>query len=246
MMEGWSPDGSWGGSFVETAKRLFGLHLTVRHPNDDVNHGIRWLMGSVDGGAIPGELTGVSGDDLQGLPFVPGEPRILALSMTLFLATIFDHGSTPDAVALYEDLAERVRQGRGAVEDLPSVSNIMRAFVVHPLYAGHAAVGAIMGYLRTIISDGGTWPHELPFYETVNALGHLRVPVADQLLMGSFRTLSETQGPDGSWGEGSTRDREWNTFLVVHALRNKGILAEAGPGGPEEQPPPGPEQWQRY
>jgi len=33
--------------------------------------------------------------------------------------------------------------------------------------------------------------------------------------------LSNTQNVDGSWGD---EDREWNTFLVVHALKNKACL----------------------
>ena len=33
--------------------------------------------------------------------------------------------------------------------------------------------------------------------------------------------LFADQARDGSWGE---TDTEWNTFLAVHALRNKGLI----------------------
>ena len=37
----------------------------------------------------------------------------------------------------------------------------------------------------------------------------------------TVRELTAGQGEDGSWG---ADDREWQSFLVLHALRNKGML----------------------
>jgi hypothetical protein len=34
----------------------------------------------------------------------------------------------------------------------------------------------------------------------------------------AFKRLYATQGHDGTWGR---TDREWNTFLIIHALKNK-------------------------
>ncbi|MBP1749851.1 MAG: hypothetical protein H6Q52_2390, partial [Deltaproteobacteria bacterium] len=45
--------------------------------------------------------------------------------------------------------------------------------------------------------------------------------VADRQLKKAFMLLSRTQNEDGTWG---AADKEWNTFLVVHALRNKKML----------------------
>jgi hypothetical protein len=55
----------------------------------------------------------------------------------------------------------------------------------------------------------------------VNALAHLDSPDVDEQLDKAFRKLITIQNADGSW---SDYQPEWNTFLVVHALRNKGLL----------------------
>jgi len=55
-----------------------------------------------------------------------------------------------------------------------------------------------------------------------NALAHLDLPQAENQLQRAFRYLAKSQRPDGTWG---TDQPEWNTFLVVHALKNKNILS---------------------
>jgi hypothetical protein len=67
----------------------------------------------------------------------------------------------------------------------------------------------------------GRWPDQVPFCQTVNALAHLNLSQVDMQLERAFKRLYETQHTDGSWGRSQ---REWNTFLIVHALRNKGVL----------------------
>jgi hypothetical protein len=61
----------------------------------------------------------------------------------------------------------------------------------------------------------------VPFYQTVNALAHLNLSQADIQLERAFKRLHEMQRRDGSWGRSQ---REWNTFLIVHALKNKGVF----------------------
>ena len=61
----------------------------------------------------------------------------------------------------------------------------------------------------------------MPFHQTVNALAHLESHQADTQLEHAFRRVHETQNKDGAWG-GS--DREWKTFLILHALRNKKVI----------------------
>jgi hypothetical protein len=223
LREGQSPDGSWGGSFLTTVRRLFGLHLTVRHPDRNIRKGVGWLTEHAVG-AEPKELgiqlSSLCRGDLQGLPFVPGDPRFLALSMTLFLTTIFGQGDDSDIVARYrglsQALADPAYQG-----DIADMNNILRAFVVHPRYAGDQATVHMVDRLSNLQDDQGNWPDQIPFYQTVNALAHLHLPQADRQLVKAFQIFATTQHPDGTWG---TTQSEWNTFLVIHALRNKRAL----------------------
>ena len=98
--------------------------------------------------------------------------------------------------------------------------NILRAFVVHPDYATHAATGLLAAWLadRQTPSD---WGPGIPFYQVLNALAHLDHPAADRQLERAFVHLTQRQHPDGAWGQ---KDRQWCTFLTVHALRNKGLI----------------------
>lgn len=53
----------------------------------------------------------------------------------------------------------------------------------------------------------------------VEGLAHLDTPAADRQTERAFTRLVHHQNPDGSWGK---QDRQWCTFLAVHALRNRG------------------------
>lgn len=86
---------------------------------------------------------------------------------------------------------------------------------------GGSATAALVGHLGEIQDPSGRWPSQVPFPQTVNALAHLRLNVAHRQWVKALMTLSNTQNVDGSWGD---EDREWNTFLVVHALKNKACL----------------------
>ena len=97
----------------------------------------------------------------------------------------------------------------------------MRALVVHPLFKQDPLVSEVVKSLRLLQYDEGDWGWRVPFYQTVNALAHLESTDADRQLEKAFGKLANTQNEDGSWG---TDQPEWNTFLVVHALRNKGVL----------------------
>jgi len=75
--------------------------------------------------------------------------------------------------------------------------------------------------LSKILDNSGIWADSVPFYQTVNALAHLNLPLADRQLEKAFSLLVHTQNEDGTWGD---IEREWNTFLVVHAMKNKKML----------------------
>ena len=78
-----------------------------------------------------------------------------------------------------------------------------------------------MEHLAGLQTDRGAWDHDLPFYQTLNALAHLELDQAEKQLEKAFVLLFEKQNSDGTW---SHDEPEWNTFLAIHALKNKGLL----------------------
>jgi hypothetical protein len=101
------------------------------------------------------------------------------------------------------------------------ISNALRSLIVHPDYAEDPATAALVGHLGEIQDPSGRWPDPMPFFQTVNAIAHLRLDSAHRPWIKALAILTDTQNVDGSWGD---EDREWNTFLVVHALKNKACL----------------------
>jgi hypothetical protein len=216
---GQGQDGSWDGLFLRTVHRLFGLHLTVRNPTREIEKALDWLLHqtvSGQGDAAPIVTPG----NLQGLPFVPGHPRALPLAMTLFLSSIFGRADHPEIVAQYREVSRRVLQDSGSQHEA-DMSNALRALVVHPAFSGDPATLSIVENLSRLQQNSGGWPDPFPLFLTVNALAHLDHSTADRQLERAFTLLSRTQNEDGTWG---TAEREWNTFLVVHAMRNKKII----------------------
>jgi hypothetical protein len=220
LWDGQSQDGSWDESFILTVHRLFGLHLTVRHPTEEIEKALEWLLDqTVDGHR--GVEGAILADDLLGLPFVTGNPHSLRLAMTLFLRTVFDRADNCEIRARYQELSSRVLRDPEGWGDHSDINNILRAFAVHSVFANDPATLCMVEGLSRIQDDSGMWPETLPFYQTVNALAHLNLPAADRQVKKAFPLLARTQNQDGTWGE---TQKEWNTFLVVHALRNKKAL----------------------
>ena len=93
--------------------------------------------------------------------------------------------------------------------------------VVHPGFAQDKATVLAVESLADLQTDTGAWENGLPFYQTLNALAHLDLPQADVQLERAFKRLYENQNSDGSW---SRSEPEWNTFLAMHALKNKGLM----------------------
>jgi hypothetical protein len=99
--------------------------------------------------------------------------------------------------------------------------NFLRAFVVHPEYRESKAVRLFLSRLEEVQKADGSWPIQISFYQTVNALGHLNLAQSDKLLKRAFRRLREKQSKDGTWGR---TQKEWNTFLIFHAMQRKSHL----------------------
>ena len=217
-------DGSWSGSTIETIKRLFGLHLTVRSSTAQIDAALAWLLGKIDLQAEKinvgvEDLTAV--DTLEGLPFIRSRPDMFLTGATLFLSTIFGRQSDPDVLALYQRLNKEGIKSMGRWFDEASTHNVLRAMVVHPLFAKDKAAALAVEHLAVLQTDAGTWDHDLPFYQILNALAHLDFHRAEIQLEKAFGLLFENQNNDGTW---SLDEPEWNTFLAIHALKNRGVL----------------------
>ena len=218
------PDGSWSRSTIETIKRLFGLHLTVRSATAQIDSALTWLLSKIalQAGEIHvgvADLDAVTG--LEGLPFITSRPAMLLTGAALFLSSIFGRQSDPALLALYQRLSEEGIKNKGCWFDEASTHNVLRAMVVHPVFAKDKATALAVEYLADLQTDTGTWDHDLPFYQTLNALAHLEIDQAEKQLEKAFALLFEKQNSDGTW---SHDEPEWNTFLAIHALKNKGLL----------------------
>jgi len=140
---------------------------------------------------------------------------------TLFLSSIFGRENDTDVLGAYEQLAKNLNED-GRWGGWSSSSNILRAFVVHPLYSQSPETEKAVQALGRVQDASGKWPGRIPFFQTVNALAHLDSADADRQLTRAFKHISRTQNADGTWGRS---DREWKTFLTIHTLKNKAKLS---------------------
>jgi hypothetical protein len=139
----------------------------------------------------------------------------------LFLATIFGKEHDARVIRVYEMLRVNGEEKEGKWCTRSCSYNFLRAFVVHLRYRESKAVRLFLSRLEEVQKADGSWPIQIPFYQTMNALGHLNLAQSDNLLERAFRRLKEKQNRDGTWG---STQKEWNTFLVVHTIKRKSSL----------------------
>jgi hypothetical protein len=224
LLEDQLPGGSWQHDSIETIKRLFGLHLTVRSSTAQIDAALTWLLSKIalQAEGIHVAVKNLSADTcLEGLPFIISRTDMLFKGAALFLSSIFGHQSDPDVLALYQWLSSEGIKNKGRWFDETSSHNVLRAMVVHPIFAKGEATALAVGRLADLQTDMGTWDRNLPFYQTLNTLAHLKLDQAEKQLEKAFVLLFEKQNSDGTW---SHDEPEWNTFLAIHALKNKGLL----------------------
>lgn len=210
-------NGSWQDDQLVTIRRLFGLHLTVREKTDRIEKAMGWLIAQNSRRAET-EETAVSWQNLRDLPFSPCSRDLLVESAVLFLATIFGYAYDRRIGARYERLIEWAKRTARKGYPWSCMNTVMRACVVHPTYGRCKTVRSFTEMVAKVQRDDGSLPGEMPFFQTVNLLGHIVFPESDAIIKKAFLRLRETQNTDGTWG---TTQKEWNTFLVVHALERK-------------------------
>jgi hypothetical protein len=213
--------GGWGGSPLKTVRGLFDLHLTVRE-------GDPWIHTSLDGLIRDAFYTPLQElgppptlQQLKGLPFTAVPWPDLLQPAALFLCAIFGRALDVKVLAHYNELVERSSAAGLGCENIARINNLFRALVVHPQYCRHPFTQAVVAWLADHQTPQGDWLPALPFFQTLNALTHLDAPAAHGQTLKAFIWLAAHQHRDGTWGDS---DREWNTFLALHALRNKGKI----------------------
>jgi hypothetical protein len=221
LVRGQSEDGLWRRSAIETIHRLFGLHLTVRSPNPRIEKGLDALLSIALAALAEKKTDHIAAERLPGLPFTPGSRAAVLVPATLFLGSIFGRSAAPEIVALIERTVQLVDHGIDHREKTAWRHNLLRALVVHPQYADHPATRRIVAWLADRQTRQGDWGLDIPFFQALNALAHLDTPAAERQTQRAIDHLCASQHADGSWG---ASQRQWCTFLAVHALRKKGIL----------------------
>jgi hypothetical protein len=224
LLQGQIGNGSWDHSILQTIHRLFGLHLTIRERTRSIEKALNWLF-EYSLAQFPRKHVHLDCDldryMLYNLPFSPGCSGYFLYGATLFLSTIFGLEKDDRALFMYQTLAENGLKLKGRWCGLSCTNNIFRAFIVHPVFSHHDAILLAVEALAHEQEPSGRWKKPIPFYQTVNALAHLNLKTAETQLKAVFKKLSYSQQKDGTW---SNTSKEWNTFLIVHALKNKGEL----------------------
>ncbi|MFH2125957.1 MAG: hypothetical protein ABIK12_05540 [Pseudomonadota bacterium] len=216
LRRGQRADGSWGGSPLITLGRLFGLHLTQRDPDPAVERGLDRLWELAMAPAAPATPTA---RELHGLPLAPSRGDALWPAAALFLATIFGREQEPKVIEELRHLEKRMMNSDAL--GWAARSNLLRALAVHPEFCRGPGVRAFLEQLLEVASEQGAWPRGLPFHQVFNALAHIPGRRAPGLLRPLLPGLVLAQARDGWWGR---TDREFKSFLLVHALKNLGLL----------------------
>ena len=205
---------------LETLHRLFGLHLTVRNPNPIIEAALSELIAGNRVRSQKIEMV-LMPDRLRGLPFAATRWTYFIVPATLFLLAIFGKATTLEANQLYAQFAADVAESAEFQRNTVAMHNALRALVVHPDDRFRPAIRSAVSWFAARQTARGDWGPKIPFFQAVNALAHLNIPEADAQFDNALIHIINSQNTDGTWG---SADQEWQTFLVVHALRNKGIL----------------------
>jgi hypothetical protein len=214
LQAGQHANGSWNNSVINTIQRLFGLHLTVRELDDSIGRALDWLL-SLDEALHDNMANEIDETLFHSLPFSNGCREHFAICAGLFLANCFGQGETRKIPRLYDMVAREIEAKDGRLCSIGCTNNALRAFVVHRQYSKSRAAVLMVDYFGRRQLASGRWKGKTPFYMTFNALAHLDSANAGRQCVKAVESVVRAQNKDGSWGR---TQKEWNTFLVVHAL----------------------------
>lgn len=200
--------------------RLFGLHLTVRNADRFIEIALNEVIGENKVRSQQIEIVLIP-DRLNGLPFAATRWEFFIGPASLFLAAIFGKATDPGVDPIYAQLAANVTESAAFRRNAAAMHNALRALVVHPDDRFRPATRSAVSWFASQQTAYGDWGPNIPFFQAFNAMAHLSIPEANAQFDNALKHVIEGQNRDGTWG---SADKEWQTFLVVHALRKKGIL----------------------
>lgn len=208
-------NGSWNNSEINTIQRLFGLHLTVREPDNSIELALDWLLNKNGLSHFAVLPRMASREALNDLPFSNGCFDHFVACAGLFLANCFGWGEEKKVTNLYDRIACEIEKKGGCLCSIGCTNNALRAFVVHNRYSRSKATELMVDYLSRRQLPSGIWKGRTPLYMTFNALAHLESEKAKHQCLTAVKSILKAQNKDGTWGR---LQKEWNTFLIVHAL----------------------------
>ena len=100
---------------------------------------------------------------------------MLFTGATLFLSSIFNRQDDPTVLAIYQWLNKEGFTRESLNTDVASMHNIFRSLVVHPKFANADLTVKIVKIYAGLQTEDGDWGSGLPFFQTLNALGHLNL-----------------------------------------------------------------------
>lgn len=217
-----APDGSWGQSPAETIRSLHTLYLAASEKTENIGQALEWLIKNTLTHLLPEALDEeLRPESFRELPFIKAHDPLTLVCATLYLACMFGLENKEAIPEHYEIIIRWLEDHEERNDIAADKSNILRALAVHRVYAEDAAVIRLVAELGECQKTSGLWPAPTPFFLPLNTLARLNCEMAHRQWLKAVPLLETTQKKDGSWG---LHDREWNTFLVVDALKNKNCL----------------------
>ena len=199
---------------------LFDLHLTVRDKTPEIADKVERILIISEDMLLKSDRTIITDNKISNLPFAGAESCYVIPPAALFLAVIFD---LTDNRKFENILAIMLELSRTALAEnnIIFIHNLFRVLAVDPVYAALAETDSILDRLINMQTESGDWDNKIPFYQAVNAAAHIKSDKAEIIFNKALNMIISSQNKDGSWG---SKNKEWNTFLTVHALKNKSLL----------------------
>ena len=207
---------------ITSVKKLFDLHLTVRDTTPEIKAAVIRLLKKSEDILIKIDKTIITDNETANLPFAGGESCLVIPPAALFLAVIFNLTQNTSFENIFDKMLILSNKTLSENNNIIFIHNFFRVLAVNPEYEALLETDSILDRLLSLQTPSGDWNNIIPFYQAVNAAAHINSEKADIIFRKALKSIISGQNKDGSWGSGELK--EWNTFLTVHALKNKSVL----------------------
>ena len=209
-------------NMTDAVKNLFALHLTVRDKTPEITDAVLKLLEKAEDILMNKDRTVIADNELSDLPFAGAEKCFVIPPAALFLAEIFDLKDSRPFEKLFNRMIDLTRDSISDRRRILLLHNFFRVLAVDPVTAALPETDSILDRLLDLQLESGDWKDKIPFFQAVNAAAHINSEKSDILFTKALKLIVSSQNNDSSWGNGESK--EWNSFLTVHALKNKNIL----------------------